>query len=71
VNAASQNGPEGHAAVVGRLSLEFAPAVSHGDISALVNTCRYQLAGSPSAAMPELLERLARYRLEGMLAGEW
>jgi hypothetical protein len=35
-------------------------------IVALVNECRHDLAGTPTTAMPELLERLARCRLSAL-----
>ena len=45
-----------------RLSAEF-PELGHGSIVLVVNTCREELRGSPSDALPELVERLARQRL--------
>jgi hypothetical protein len=45
-----------------RLSAEF-PELGHRSIVLVVNTCREELRGSPSDALPELVERLARQRL--------
>ena len=45
-----------------RLSVEF-PELGHGSLVLVVNTCREELRGSPSDALPELVERLARQRL--------
>ena len=45
-----------------RLSAEF-PELGHGSLVLVVNTCREELRGSPSDALPELVERLARQRL--------
>jgi hypothetical protein len=46
-----------------RLSLEF-PHVGLLSISLVVRTCREELRGSPDGALPELVERLARHRLQ-------
>ena len=45
-----------------RLSAEF-PELGHRSLVLVVNTCREELRGSPSDALPELVERLARQRL--------
>jgi len=49
-----------------RLSLEF-PEVGLRSISVVVRTAREELRGSPDGALPELVERLARHRLETSL----
>jgi hypothetical protein len=46
-----------------RLSREF-PHVGLRAISLVVRTCREELRGSPDGALPELVERLARHRLQ-------
>jgi hypothetical protein len=46
-----------------RLFTEFGGQVPLPVITAMVHECRKQLCSSPEAAMPELLERLARQRL--------
>ena len=45
-----------------RLSAEF-PELGRRSIVLVVRTCREELRGSPSDALPELVERLARQRL--------
>jgi hypothetical protein len=45
-----------------RLSAEF-PHVGRRSIGLVVRTCRQELRGSPTDALPELVERLARQRL--------
>lgn len=45
-----------------RLSREF-PQLSSRSIALVARTCREELRGSPSDALPELVERLARQRL--------
>ena len=52
-----------YADTVERLFTEFDGRVSLPVIGATVHECREQLCSSPEAAMPELLERLARQRL--------
>ncbi|MGZ4523780.1 MAG: hypothetical protein ACXVGN_08680 [Mycobacteriaceae bacterium] len=52
-----------YADTVERLFTEFDGLVSLPVIGATVHECREQLCSSPEAAMPELLERLARQRL--------
>ena len=46
-----------------RLSQEF-PHVGRRSITLVVRTCREELRGSPNDALPELVERLARQRLQ-------
>jgi hypothetical protein len=46
-----------------RLSVEF-PRIGLRTISLVVRTCREELRGSPDGALPELVERLARHRLQ-------
>jgi hypothetical protein len=45
-----------------RLAEEF-PGLNPRSIVLLVRTCREELRGSPTDALPELVERLARQRL--------
>ena len=45
-----------------RLAQEF-PELSPVSIRLVVRTCREELRGSPTDALPELVERLARQRL--------
>lgn len=52
---------------VHRLSTEF-PSISTGDVTATVLECRRDLSAVPPAAEPELVERLARVRLEVLRA---
>jgi hypothetical protein len=56
-------GIEHYADLVEQLFREYESILSLSGIVALVNQCRHDLAGSPATAMPELLERLARWRL--------
>ena len=49
---------------VGRLSGEFSGRVGPHLLVRVVRDCRRELGGSPVGAMPELVERLARYRLD-------
>ncbi|NEK86999.1 hypothetical protein GCU60_14740 [Blastococcus saxobsidens] len=54
-------------AVVGavdRLRSEFSGRVGPHVLVRVVRDCRRELGGSPVGAMPELVERLARYRLD-------
>lgn len=46
-----------------RLSDEF-PALGQKRIRLVVRTCREDLRGVPAGALPELVERLARQRLQ-------
>jgi len=52
-----------YADVIERLFREFDGAIALPVIVEVTHECRQQLSGSPAAAMPELLERLARQRL--------
>lgn len=49
---------------VGRLSREFSERVGPRLLVRVVRDCRRDLGGSPVGALPELVERLARYRLD-------
>ena len=49
------------------LAGEF-PGLSPRSINLVVRTCREQLRGSPTDALPELVERLARQRLRVTLS---
>ncbi|WP_104526420.1 three-helix bundle dimerization domain-containing protein [Blastococcus atacamensis] len=51
-------------AAVGRLSWEFSDRVGPHLVVRVVRDCRRELGGSPVGALPELVERLARYRLD-------
>ena len=53
--------PSVRSAVI-RLSHEF-PELGPRSIGLVVRTCREELRGSPTDALPELVERLARQRL--------
>ena len=53
--------PSVHSAIT-RLSQEF-PELRSRSIVLVVRTCREELRGSPTDALPELVERLARQRL--------
>ncbi len=53
---------------VSRLGQEFGGRVSSQLVVRVVRDCRRDLGGSPIGALPELVERLARYRL-GMQIG--
>jgi hypothetical protein len=48
---------------VSRLGAEFGERLSSQLVVRVVRDCRRDLGGSPIGAMPELVERLARYRL--------
>jgi mono/diheme cytochrome c family protein len=48
---------------VQRLAREFGGALDRADIAQVVSWCRADLQGPHPAAMPELVERLARQRL--------
>lgn len=56
-----------YADVVEELFREYEDSLPLCAILAVVNGCRHDLAGSPLGAMPELLERLARYRIDNLL----
>jgi hypothetical protein len=49
---------------VARLAVEFSDQVRPQLIVRVVRDCRRDLGGSPVGALPELVERLARIRLE-------
>ena len=49
-----------------RLADEY-PHLGALSIMLVVNTCREELRGSPDGALPELVERLARQRLQEFL----
>jgi hypothetical protein len=49
---------------VDRLTQEFSDQLRRPLIVRVVRDCRRDLGGSPIGAMPELVERLARIRLE-------
>jgi hypothetical protein len=53
---------------VSRLGQEFGGRLSSQLVVRVVRDCRRDLGGSPIGALPELVERLARYRL-GMQVG--
>jgi hypothetical protein len=48
---------------VGRLVAEFGHQLDQEVVVRVVQSCRSDLSGIPSDALPELVERLARYRL--------
>ena len=48
---------------VARLAQEFGDHLGPQTIIRVVRDCRRDLGGSPVGALPELVERLARYRL--------
>lgn len=48
---------------VARLSEEFRDSPRAPLVARVVRDCRRELGGSPVGALPELVERLARYRL--------
>jgi hypothetical protein len=53
---------------VARLAEEFSDQLRPQLIVRIVRDCRRDLGGSPVGAMPELVERLARYRLQESVA---
>jgi hypothetical protein len=61
-------GDEAVTAAVGRLAPEYAGRVGPHLVVRVVRTARKELGGSPVGAMPELVERLARYRLDRHIA---
>jgi len=61
-------GDEAVTAAVGRLAPEYAGRVGPQLVVRVVRTARKELGGSPVGAMPELVERLARYRLDRHIA---
>lgn len=54
--------------VTERLMAEFEDRLGLEVISGVVNGCRRDLSGTPSGALPELVERLARQRLGDAVA---
>jgi hypothetical protein len=46
------------------LCRDFSPLLPEVVIVEVVSQCRWELSGVPAAAMPEMLERLARHRLD-------
>jgi hypothetical protein len=50
--------------VLDRLCSDFAPLLPEAVIEEVLAQCRGELSGVPGTALPELLERLARHRLE-------
>ena len=64
----SAQGDEVVTAAVGRLATEFSGRVGPHLVVQVVRTCRRELGGSPVGALPELVERLARYRLDRHIA---
>lgn len=53
--------------VTERLMAEFEDRLGLAVISRVVNGARRDLAGTPAGALPELVERLARQRLQDAL----
>jgi hypothetical protein len=51
------------AGAIARLTIELHGVVRPAVVRRMVVGCRHELAGVPTGAMPELLERLARHRL--------
>jgi hypothetical protein len=51
------------ALAVSRLAEEFDGSAEPQEVVSVVQTARRELSGSPVGALPELVERLARYRL--------
>jgi hypothetical protein len=50
-----------------RLFREFEAELDLLRIESVISQCRDELCGSPPAAQPELIERLARERLKGLI----
>ncbi|MGY1719168.1 MULTISPECIES: three-helix bundle dimerization domain-containing protein [unclassified Blastococcus] len=63
-DAGALPGDEAVSAAVSRLSGEFSGRVGRRVVVRIVRDCRRELGGSPVGALPELVERLARYRLD-------
>ncbi|SDI92445.1 hypothetical protein SAMN05444157_0825 [Frankineae bacterium MT45] len=55
--------------VIDRLTAEFDNYLPRLAVVDVVHECRAQLCCSPAAAMPELVERLARLRLQEITPG--
>ncbi|SDY52326.1 hypothetical protein SAMN05661080_03735 [Modestobacter sp. DSM 44400] len=49
---------------VSRLVVEFGQRLDQQVVVGVVRSCREDLSGTPADALPELVERLARYRLD-------
>lgn len=49
---------------LGRLLPEFGHRLDQDVVVRVVRSCRSDLSGTPADALPELVERLARYRLD-------
>jgi hypothetical protein len=60
--------PDPLATLTYRLCPDCQPGITHADIERIVQQCRADLAGTPETALPELLERLARQRLNDQRA---
>jgi hypothetical protein len=56
-----------YADIVERLFREFEADLDLLRIEAVISQCRRDLCGSPPAAQAELIERLARQRLKGLM----
>jgi hypothetical protein len=56
-----------YADIVERLFREFEAELDLLRIESVISQCRHELRGSPPAAQPELIERLARERLKGLI----
>jgi hypothetical protein len=54
-------------AAVARLAPEYRGRAGTLTLVSLVRTCREQLSGVPETALPEMVERLARHRLDAVL----
>jgi hypothetical protein len=61
-SATATTADEAVASAIARLTVEFAGR-SSPPVGPVVVACRRDLAGSPTGALPELVERLARQRL--------
>ena len=55
--------------VTERLMAEFEDRLGLDVISGVVNGARRDLAGTPAGALPELVERLSRQRLQDTIEG--
>jgi hypothetical protein len=56
-----------YADIVERLFREFEAELDLLRIESVISQCRHDLCGTPTAAQPELIERLARERLKGLI----
>ena len=57
------------ASVTRRLYADFQPDITMAEVLSSVRQCRHDLDVVPDAALPELVERLARQRLSNLHAG--